>query len=224
MHRRLIRFYETESGALMDVLILISAWIFYFILHSVLASLITKQWVAKRWPHFMPAYRLGFNLVAILLLAPIFWLMHSHAWPSVWQWQGVAKLLANIVTVLAVIGFIWSLKYYDLQEFMGFRQWRAHVTQPEDQEHLQISPLHRFVRHPWYFFAIVILWSRDLDLAQFILSALGTLYFIIGSRMEEQKLLVYHGDRYRRYQQRVPGLFPLPWKFLSKADAKLLAK
>jgi protein-S-isoprenylcysteine O-methyltransferase Ste14 len=51
-----------------------------------------------------------------------------------------------------------------------------------------------------------------------------TLYFIVGSRLEEKKLLVYHGDIYRSYMARVPGLIPLPWKFLTKEKAEALLK
>jgi protein-S-isoprenylcysteine O-methyltransferase Ste14 len=50
-----------------------------------------------------------------------------------------------------------------------------------------------------------------------------TVYFIVGSRLEERKLLVYHGEVYRRYLGRVAGLIPLPWKILSPAEAEELA-
>jgi protein-S-isoprenylcysteine O-methyltransferase Ste14 len=46
-----------------------------------------------------------------------------------------------------------------------------------------------------------------------------TAYFIVGSRMEERKLIAYHGERYRRYMAKVAGLVPLPWKTISKAEA-----
>ena len=201
---------------------LLVAWLLYFVAHSLLASLWVKQRVAARWPNLMPAYRLVFNALAIALLVPIAWIMLVHTWPLVWQWHGAARVVSNVLAVLAALGFIWSLKYYDLQEFFGIRQWRGQITQITEQEHLKISPLHRFVRHPWYFFAMVLLWSRDMDLAQLITSVMLSIYFIIGSRMEEKKLLVYYGERYQRYQQRVPGLFPLPGRVLSAAEAAAL--
>jgi protein-S-isoprenylcysteine O-methyltransferase Ste14 len=49
-----------------------------------------------------------------------------------------------------------------------------------------------------------------------------TAYFIVGSRMEERKLIAYHGERYRRYMGKVAGLVPLPWKTISKAEARVL--
>lgn len=208
----------------MPTVTLLAAWLLYFVLHSLLASLWLKQRVAARWPQLMPAYRLLFNALALALLAPIVWIMLAHTWPLVWQWHGAARVVSNLLAILAFLGFIWSLKYYDLQEFFGIRQWRGQVKQIEEQEHLKISPLHRFVRHPWYFFVMVLLWSRDMDLAQFVTSVMASLYFTIGSRLEEKKLLVYYGERYRRYMQRVPGLFPLPGRILSAAEAAALEK
>ena len=206
----------------MPTVSLLVAWLLYFVVHSLLASLWVKQRVAARWPNLMPAYRLAFNALALALLVPIAWIMLAHTWPLVWQWHGAARVVSNTLAILAALGFIWSLKYYDLQEFFGIRQWRGQVTQITEQEHLKISPLHRFVRHPWYFFAMVLLWSRDMDLAQLITSVMLSLYFTIGSRMEEKKLLVYYGERYQRYMQCVPGLFPLPARVLSAAAAAAL--
>ncbi|HEY6096333.1 MAG TPA: hypothetical protein VIU93_15440 [Gallionellaceae bacterium] len=48
-----------------------------------------------------------------------------------------------------------------------------------------------------------------------------TLYFAISSRMEEKKMLVYHGDTYPAIW-RVPGLLPLPWKSLTAEEARAL--
>lgn len=206
-----------------DWLALLGLWLAYFALHSLLASLAVKRWVAMRWPAFMPAYRLAFNAVAVILLLPILWLIAAQPWPSVWHWHGVGKWAANVLSGLALAGFVWSLKYYDMQEFLGLKQWRGQMTVPEDQEHLCISPMHRLVRHPWYFFAMVLLWARDMNAAQLLSTVLATAYFAIGSRLEERKLLIYHGERYRRYRERVPGLFPLPWKFLGPEETKELS-
>ena len=193
-------------------------WLGYFIVHSLLASLPVKRWVVAHKPGFMPAYRLMLNVIAVVLLVPIVWLTVLQAWPVLWQWQGIASWIAHVLKGLALLGFIWSLKYCDLQEFFGFKQWRMHQLIAEDQENFRLSSLHRFVRHPWYFFALVLLWTQDMNVGKLITSGMATLYFAIGSRMEEKKLLVYHGERYRRYMERVPGLFPLPWKFLRRDE------
>ena len=54
----------------------------------------------------------------------------------------------------------------------------------------------------------------------FLISAiLLSLYFIIGSRFEEGKLIAFYGDQYRLYRNNVAALIPLPWRVLSKEKA-----
>ena len=211
----------TES-AWRDIVLLSFCWIGYFALHSALASLLVKRRVAAGWPKLMPYYRLMFNMLALLLLLPILWLTYHHAEPMLWHWQGIAAWLANGLALAAIFGFWLSLKSYAMQEFLGLRQLQFHVHKAEDQEHFHHSQFHRFVRHPWYFFGLVLIWTRDMSAMTLLSCVLLTLYFIAGSWMEEKKLLVYHGDTYRRYMARVPGLIPLPWKFLTVAQAEAL--
>lgn len=202
--------------------VLAMTWLGYFALHSWLASLTMKHWVAARRPDFMPAYRLVFNLIAMVLLLPILVLTYSLPAPDVWRWEGPGAWLANGASLLALLGVVLSSRGYDMQEFFGLRQLRGQVRSVADQERFCISPFHRYVRHPWYFFALVLIWARDMNAATLLSSVLLTAYFIIGSRLEERKLLIYHGEVYRRYMARVSGLIPLPGRILSPAAAEEL--
>lgn len=207
-----------------DVFLLSLTWLAYFVIHSLLASLTVKQWVAHMRPDCMPGYRLFFNISATLLLAPPLVMTFTFRGEPLWQWSGVGFWLANGLALAAIGGIFWSMRYYDGQEFLGLRQLRNRVRSVEDQENLHISPAHRYVRHPWYFLSLLLIWSRDMDPA-FLTSALAmTMYFIIGSRLEERKLMQYHGAAYKEYRSKVAGLLPLPWKVLSKADAERLAE
>jgi protein-S-isoprenylcysteine O-methyltransferase Ste14 len=208
--------------AFADALLLTGLWLAYFILHSLTASLWLKRLVAKRWPGFMPAYRLLFNALALLLLLPPVALMYRLKGEFLWQWNGVGAWLVNGLALLAVLGLFWSLRYYDGKEFLGLRQWQNGSRSVEDQEIFRISPLHRYVRHPWYALALVMIWTRDMDPALLCSAVPISLYFIIGSRLEEAKLMSYHGEAYGRYRKWVPALFPLPWRHLSKAEAEML--
>lgn len=198
----------------------------YFVMHSLLASLRFKRWVHHRWPGLMHAYRLTYNLLAIILLIPLLWFMHQTPGPLIWQWSGLLAWLMRGFTVAAILGFIWSLKSYDNMVFLGWTQWRNRHTAEtaEESEQLHISTLHRFVRHPWYFFVLVILWTQNLHLAQLLVYGLITIYLVIGSRIEERKLIVHYGQVYKEYCQQVPGLIPLPWRWLNKEEATRLEK
>lgn len=196
------------------------AWFLYFAVHSILASLTVKTWVDHRWPSFTKVYRIFYNLVAMVFLIPVFNLSHNMDQTLLWQWTGGWKVVAMSLKGLAILGFLWTLKEYDLLEFMGFRQFKERVKGVMDQEGFKISPLHRFVRHPWYFLILVILWTGDLNAAALLLNIAVTIYFVIGSRFEENKLLQYHGELYGNYKKVVPALLPRPWQFLNAQRIK----
>ncbi len=199
---------------------ILSAWLVYFALHSLLASSGIKAIAARRWPLFMPGYRVMYNAVATLLLLPILWLAYSTESAWLWQWRGAWAWLARAVTLAAILCFIISARSYDLGEFLGLRQLQARSN--DVPENFRISLFHRFVRHPWYCFALALIWTRDMN-APLLVSALAlTIYFVVGAKLEEQKLIASYGDRYRSYMAAVPGLIPLPWKSLSAAKAREL--
>jgi protein-S-isoprenylcysteine O-methyltransferase Ste14 len=201
------------------IITLIILWSLYFVLHSVLASLRTKDYVARHWPSLMPWYRLFFNAVAILFVLPPLYVMFAFPGRMLWAWEGGWFYVANGIALLAVAGFLWSLRYYDSGEFSGFSQLRANTRTVEDQESFHLSPLHRFVRHPWYALGLAIIWTRDMNQGFLVTAVMISAYFILGLRLEEKKLLQYHGEVYRRYREKVPGLLPLPWRYLTKAEA-----
>lgn len=214
----------TDNETLRTLVPLAVCFTVYFVMHSLLASLWLKKWVHRKWPKLMHGYRLTYNFLAVLLLIPLLWFMQQNPGPLIWQWPGLLGWVMKGLTIAAVFGFIWSLKSYDNKVFLGITQWRNKHTISSDPESLHISTLHRFVRHPWYFFILVILWTQDLHLTQLIAYSLISAYLIIGSWIEERKLIVHYGEAYREYRQQVPGLIPLPWRWLKKEEASHLTK
>jgi protein-S-isoprenylcysteine O-methyltransferase Ste14 len=212
-------YIKAEVMRIDTILYLVLLWSGYFVIHSLLASLTVKQWLQDRLPRAMSYYRIVYNVVATLLLIfPVGFMIAQHSDP-LWQWQGAAKWLANGVAITAIVAFFWTLRYYDMGEFTGIKQSRERVRDIHDQETFKISPLHRYVRHPWYSLALVIIWSRDMDYMYLTTGIMLSLYFFLGARLEEIKLLAYHGDRYRQYCEKVPGIIPRPWRYLTKAQA-----
>lgn len=206
----------------MSYLIVIGVFLAYFVLHTLTASLSMKQWVAGRWPEVMPWYRLAFNALAIILTIPLLVVMFLFPGEILWSWQGIGFYLTSAMAIMALIGFFYSLKHYDLSEFWGTRQLKEDNSSVYDQESFHISPFHRYVRHPWYFFALVLIWTRDVSTVQLLVYSMVTAYFVIGSKFEERKLIAYHGEVYKKYQQKVAGVIPLPWKILSAEQARAL--
>jgi uncharacterized membrane protein len=96
------------------------SWALYGILHSLLASHACKNAVRNRFPDAFRVYRLTYNLLAVLLLIPPLWLLFSYPGDLLWRWPTALRWLADIAALSAVAGFIWSAKFYDTREFLGF--------------------------------------------------------------------------------------------------------
>ncbi len=182
----------------------------YFILHSVLAAERVKVFLMK---NLIPVkyYRLFYNLLAVILLAPIAWLFFSikkemlleNAWFAM---PGGVLLLGGLI-------WIWkAMQGYDLGEFTGLFQLK-NGRQPEHTS-LNVSGLNRLVRHPLYFGTLLVVWGFFLVLpldAVLVMAIISTIYLFVGSKLEERKLTQQFGDAYRSYQENVPML--LPFKF-----------
>lgn len=202
-----------------ELFILALYLLLYCGLHSWLASLSCKGWCGERWPGLMRYYRLLFNLSATLLLVPVGVLLWRNTGPDLWQWSGPLAWLMNGLALMAAAAFMHSLRDYDLSQFSGSAQLRAGGADPEQQARFHLGWWHRWVRHPWYFFALVILWTRQMDAAHLLTYSVLTGYFVVGSRLEENKLKRQFGLAYESYCRLVPGLIPLPWRCLSKQQA-----
>ena len=196
------------------------SWVLYGILHSLLASHACKNAVRNHAPNAFRAYRLTYNLLAVLLLAPPLWLLISYPGDLLWRWPTALGWLADIAALSAIAGFIWSAGFYDTGEFLGLRQLSQTTPAIDDRAPMSLSPAHRFVRHPWYFLGLVIIWTREMNVAFLLTAVTLTFYLLFGSRQEEKKLLACYGEQYRKYQALVPGLIPLPWKYLSRQQAE----
>ena len=73
------------------------------------------------------------------------------------------------------------------------------------------------MRHPAFTGFMLILLGGGLVARScgftFVSAPLGILYLVVFTfRVEEPQLVERFGDEYRRYRQRVPAFFPLPWE------------
>ena len=188
-------------------------WIIWCALHSGMIS-VTATGYLKRWlgTRFR-IYRLIFNLVALVTVIPV---MAYGQWlrgPMLFRWEGVLICFQVILLISALLLFLAGARHYDLLQFSGLRQLKtgsSHNALTETGE-LDTTGVLDITRHPWYLGGILIIWTRDIDLSALVTNIILTLYFIVGTVLEERKLLIEYGDDYRRYQRKVSMLIPLKW-------------
>jgi protein-S-isoprenylcysteine O-methyltransferase Ste14 len=163
---------------------------------------------------FHGLYRITYNLVSVLTVIPIGLLLVFGRGEVVWTLPEQILPLTLVLQAIGAIGFVISILQVDQGQFMGLAQMRAYFAGqplPLPPEPLQQRGMYQLVRHPRYLFSMMVQWPLPIMTETWLAFNIGaTLYFLIGSRLEERRLLGIFGEEYRAYQRRVPWLLPLP--------------
>jgi methanethiol S-methyltransferase len=148
-------------------------------------------------------YRLLFNLTSLLLLGAIFWAYSRIDHSILFTFKG-QNLIGWVVVIFgATLSYI-AFKSYNTAEFFGL------VKESSDPQ-LAVKGMNRYVRHPLYLASFMMLWGALLLVptqAYLGFAALLTLYIIVGTKLEENKLIEIFGQDYIDYKKRVPMFFP----------------
>ena len=185
------------------------AWFLFGAAHSLLARHTVQQ---RLEPYFGRAYRLLYNLFAgvkilAVLLFGKYLLSESRFDFLNHQFIDFASFgiqaLGGIVLVVAFAS-------YDIGRFIGITQlFTGERVSVVSSEALQRNGLNRWVRHPLYTGAFLMLWGGAINSFELWTAIWGTVYLVIGTMFEERKLIRIYGDDYRHYQQQVPRYFPI---------------
>lgn len=205
----------------MTYLALVISWLAFYAIHSISASHFAKRWILAHHSRLFPRYRMLYNIISVITILPALYLLYFFPGPMLWQWHGIAQIMTNGIALLAIVGFLISTRYYDGAAFLGLKPNLSETVGTPD-DNFTLSPFHRYVRHPWYFFGLLLIWTRDMSTGWFITCTLGTIYLYLGAKWEEKKLCVELGNRYKTYCEKVPGIIPLPWRHLTKEQAREL--
>src|SRR3546814_13196350 len=95
----------------------------------------------------------------------------------------------------AVLGFA-ALRSYRAAPFIGIAQLHG---AGDDDETLALDGLHRWMRHPLYSALFLMLWGLARLPLGLATATWGRVYPIVGSRIEEQRLLAPSGDAHRHH-------------------------
>ena len=198
-------------------LLLIVAWTAWCGLHSALICVPVADYFERLLGANFRFYRLAYNLISIATLAvPVFLTLSIQRSETVLlAWTGMAETIRFFLIGTAVILFISGGKHYDLNHFLGISQVRTRQAKHllKDEPVFTVSGVSRVIRHPWYLGGILIVWSAPNSFfpSTVITAVIISVYFLVGTMLEEHKLVKHFGDAYRDYQRDVSMLFPLKW-------------
>jgi protein-S-isoprenylcysteine O-methyltransferase Ste14 len=192
--------------------ILAFLWALWCCLHSVLIS----RSVIGRMRGLLGAnysyYRISYNIFSLLTVIPIILYQLGLQEKIIFTWPWPWSLVKIAMYLVAFILFCGGYRAYDIQYLLGIRQ-----LQERQEYKIQkisgfiTSGILKYVRHPWYSAAIIIVWAfGPISDVAIISKIILTAYIIIGTFLEEKKLMHEIGAPYREYRKRVPMF--IPWK------------
>jgi protein-S-isoprenylcysteine O-methyltransferase Ste14 len=160
-------------------------------------------------------YRLFFNLIAFITITPVILYSANLKGPVVFYWDGMLSILRYALMAMSILLFILGAFKYDLLQLMGIRQIISgnSFSALSETGNIDTSGILGLMRHPWYLALMILLWvtHKDVFISKFIENIILTVYILIGTVLEERKLIIEYGDIYRDYQRRVSMLFPFKW-------------
>jgi methanethiol S-methyltransferase len=193
-------------------LILGVAWTAYCALHSAMISETATGFLKRRLGDSFRFYRVFFNCIALLTLVPVLWYARSLRQDVIFRWEGVWLVPRYFLLACGILLAVAGGRHYSFGQFLGISQLRgASSGGLATGGGLDSSGVLGLVRHPWYTAVVLLLWAGDLNMAALVSNCVLTVYIVVGTLLEERKLVHEFGDAYRCYQRRVSMFLPLKW-------------
>lgn len=187
------------KGLLMDFCLCV----LFFCQHSIMVRPGFKNQIMNLIPEqFMPrVYSItsGVTLITVVF----FWQGTGDSFIRLPFWL---LCVMGLLFILSMAGFYWGISSLPWIDPLGIRI-------PKERKRkkwvLKIEGPYKIMRHPLYFFALVMIWSTtDFTRDRLMFNLLWSGWIFFGTRLEEKELANLFGDDYLQYQKHIPMLFP----------------
>ncbi|MDP3149838.1 MAG: NnrU family protein [Ignavibacteria bacterium] len=195
----------------MKYLILSLLWIVYCAMHSFLISIRFTNTITRLLKNYYAFYRLFYVLFSLVLLVLLINFTSQLDNEIIISYSSPWSIIRYILMYGSLLIFFWAFFFnYDSLSFFGIRQilnfGKVKKVNPSDE--IKKNGLLGVIRHPMYLCLIIYLWSQTFKRIDIIVNVILTIYVIIGTFLEEKKLVLEFGDAYVKYQKEVPMLIP----------------
>lgn len=180
--------------------------------HSWFVSHTWRGLVRRHFPRYHVFSRLVYVVFSMLSLGVLMlWIrtlpsVTLFAWPGWWSWVrwiGLAE---------AAILFWLGARSYDNRSFLGITQALEYLAgRTPGEPAFRETGILAVIRHPWYTGTLILfvfcLPFTDVNL---VWRTVFVIYTLVGTELEERKLLKDYPAQYTVYRSRVPRFFPDP--------------
>ncbi len=185
--------------------------LFFFIQHSIMIRETTKQLLTRVIPEKRYSVFYSIDSGIALLIMIILW---QETGSYLAEPGAVVSFFMRVVFVLSLAGFVMAGISLGMFDPFGIRQILIDIRGGSFREMpFTVRGAYRWVRHPLYFFFLLLIWScPQLTADRLLLNILWTAWIVMGSLFEERDLVRVFGDAYRDYQDKTPMLIPFKTK------------
>lgn len=196
--------WRGEAGILAWDLLLC---LLFFTQHSVMVRKTFRRRLAARVPEHYHGALYTVASAAVLIVLVLFWQSSATTLISL---QGVARWLMQGAFFASLLGMVWGMLALRGFDVFGNQAILANISgSPAASTPFAVRGPYQWVRHPLYFFTLILIWSNpDITPDRLLFNVLFTGWIVVGTRLEERDLVAEFGEHYRAYQRRVPMLIP----------------
>jgi protein-S-isoprenylcysteine O-methyltransferase Ste14 len=193
-----------------NVLVLVAYFVFFAVLHSLLADPRFKSRAKKVFGEIFDRWqRLAYVLLALFMVLPFLYILiflpdkTLYIISAPWSW-----LMAG-GQILAAVALLLTLSQTGVSYFLGLSQLGGANAPTGGEGGLVTDGFYGHIRNPLFFFAAVFLWlSPVMTEGLLAFNILAMIYFYLGARHEERSLKEEFGQEYEDYKEKVPMFLP----------------
>jgi len=182
----------------------------FFIQHSVMIRKSFREKIGRFLPeaYFSAVFAIASGIA--LMIVMMFWQQTMYSFADA---GGIFYWALRLLFLVAVGGFYWGSTALGFFDPFGKRAIKKHLNSAKSEPMpFTVKGPYRWVRHPFYFFTLIMIWSfPHLTADRLLFNVLWSIWLIAGSILEERDLVREFGNEYREYQSKVPMLIPVKW-------------
>jgi methanethiol S-methyltransferase len=185
----------------------------FFIQHSAMLRKGFRRYLSQLIPpfYYSAAYAIASGIVLLIVL--LFWQKSPF---MVFSASGAFWWIFRFIFLFSIAGFFWASRSLGGFDPFGAKTIFYHISDKQPKTFpLTIRGPYKYIRHPFYFFSILMIWSCPyISADRLMFNLLWTGWIIIGTYLEERDLVGEFGEEYQSYQATVPVL--IPYKIFGK--------
>jgi methanethiol S-methyltransferase len=199
-----------QHGIIMNLVLMGLAASLWCIFHSFFISHLWRNFVANSFPRYQAFSRIVYVLFSSGTLGWLLLWNRSLPHEMLWDWPGLWILIRWAGLALAAVLFVLGARSFDNRAFLGLRQM-VDYFRGADHSHppFKTEGILEYIRHPWYsgtlLFLVFCLPITDVNL---VWRGVFLVYTLIGTELEERKMVQDLGGVYGEYRKKVPRFFP----------------